>query len=82
MYLAPQSARGFAQHRLTCLSPLPTADAAPAASNERGVSLRLNEFQILKDVKTVEELPDKDYPEWLWTIHVPDPTLADLKKIG
>lgn len=44
--------------------------------------MRLNEFQPLKEAPVIEELPDKDYPEWLWTVHLPLPTLADLKKIG
>ena len=33
---------------------------------------------ILKDGKDAELKPDSEYPEWIWTLHKPQPSVQDL----
>lgn len=63
------------------LFPLIPAASLPY-SVEQGVTLRLDEFQIIKGAPKIVEKPDSEYPEWLWTVHQPLITLDELRKIG
>jgi len=41
----------------------------------------LFEFNILKEAKPIVELPDSEYPDWLWTVADPQQSLYDISKI-
>lgn len=41
----------------------------------------LFEFNILKDAKPITELPDAEYPAWLWNIADTQQSLYDISKI-
>lgn len=55
------------------------SSAGGAASN---VKYPVDFIQVFQDMEPVKLLPDEEYPEWLWTIGKPLPSLADLRRTG
>uniref|UniRef100_A0A0A9X573 54S ribosomal protein L37, mitochondrial n=1 Tax=Lygus hesperus TaxID=30085 RepID=A0A0A9X573_LYGHE len=44
--------------------------------------LRLKELQVLKASAPIVELPDAEYPSWLWTINQPTLTFTQMQELG
>lgn len=36
-------------------------------------------FHVMADGEAPKELTDQEYPEWIWNLTKPEPTLAELK---
>eukprot|EP00940_MAST-03C_sp_MAST-3C-sp2_P002406 g2406.t1 len=54
--------------------------ATKAASKGEGNDLGTVPVNIMKEGVDPPVLPDDEYPEWLWEIHKPLPSLQDLQE--
>eukprot|EP00808_Paulinella_micropora_P004519 g44423.t1 len=57
-------------------------DAAGGAFVAKDEKTPVAFVQVFQDMEPVKLLPDDQYPDWLWTIHEPLPSLRVLKQQG
>mmetsp|Transcript_1341 Transcript_1341/g.4365 ORF Transcript_1341/g.4365 Transcript_1341/m.4365 type:complete len:121 (+) Transcript_1341:3-365(+) len=77
--------RCVAAARRTCVAPSrglakkakPAASGSAAPAAEPGVNA-VRGCNILKEGEDPTMKPDEEYPEWLWTIHIPKPGYEEL----
>ena len=55
-----------------------SAEAAAAAAGGDGAGEVVNGLNILKDGEEIRLRPDSEYPEWVWELHKPHPSLSEL----
>ena len=70
------AARGLAKKAKP--SGKPASDATKAATAAASASDQVIGTNIMKDGQDAELRPDSEYPDWVWTLHQPLPSLETL----
>ena len=72
------AARGLAKKAKPSGKPGGASDAAKAAKAAASASNQVIGTNIMKDGQDAELRPDSEYPDWVWTLHEPLPSLETL----
>ena len=72
------AARGLAKKAKPSGKPGGASDAAKATKAAAGASNQVIGTNILKDGQDAELRPYSEYPDWVWTLHEPLPSLETL----